>query len=756
MKKIFKNHWPILVLAVFCLLLISIWFKDGKLLATGEEGLILANPLRSIELYKYSWNEIGPGNASPGVNPMIPLLYLESHIINAGVPIWLFQATIFFLLMSIGSCSIYYLSKELFKNLVQDNLKVRLALITAIFYILNPISLLGVWYRFALSFEFFYALAPLFFYLFIIGLNRKKLIFVLFIPLVSLFFSFAFAAPALPLLIWVLPFIYSLVLFWLRPYKNEPKFKIYPLIYFTLMFIFWLLINLWWIFPYAELSRIAFASETSPIHAIGTLKANSRDFTITNVIRLIHGGFLYRGEAFGSIYKTPFFLFLSWLIPIIVIYGLFKLKHGQIKRFFTLSLISLLFLVKGVSPPFGSVFLWFFTHITFLQVYRNPLEKIGMLLPIVYAPLFSVGLLYLLSKIRNSRVRKISLIVAILCLSISNWPFFTGAMVTFEKRDIRVTVPSSFQNANKAVPTGGHIFFSLPQMGGGSGRYKWPYGYAGVESSEYLFNYPTIVKFYDAPSFFAQLLIGSSQGKMESNLVGLAQIFSADVIVFRKDTDLLAFGDHSDTLNRSERMINQSNLTKIFDSPEVSLWTLPKEKIVPVIYVPKSIRFGDSPAELISLIEDSKFNPQDEVFLCINTEKCIPNYELSKLQQTWIEAVPDKIEFEKILPTRYDIKVVNSRGKFLLVFNNTYHPGWVALVNSKPIPTDQHIIANGYANGFIIDEEGKFNISLQFAPEEKILKTYKISLSAILLGMVTLLVSAFMYLTKRIFSYQKA
>ncbi len=731
--------FPICFITIFCLLIVGIWFKDKKLLATGEEGLILANPVRSIVLYSHSWNEVGAGIAVPGVNPMIPLLFLESKVIDLGVPIWTFQAAIFFLLMLIGSFSIYYLTKELSKHIVRAELEAKVALISALFYTLNPISLLGVWYRFSLGFMFFYALAPLFFFLFLIGVNYRKNVYIFLAPLVTLLFTFAFASPALPLLIWLLPFIYLLSLYF-RHSKEESKSRVYPIIYFILMFIFWIVISIWWIFPFVELSRAAFASEIDPSHAIGTLKANSKDFSVVNVIRLIHGGFLYRAEAFGPIYKTPLFQMFSWLIPIVSIFGIFNLKPGRIKFFYVTSFILLIFLVKGTSPPLGSIFLWFFKTITFLQVYRNPLEKIGMLLPIIYAPLFSIGLFFLLTKISSLKMRRLILTVVVGCLAINSWPFFTGAMVSFGKRDIRVEIPQSFQNANNALSSKVHIFFSLPQMGGASGRYKWPYGYAGVESSEYLFNYPTIVKFYDANAFYAQLLIALSFGKMESNIVGLAQVFSADTLVFRKDTDVLAFGDRLDALERSEKMINRARLNKVFDSPEVSLWSLPEEKIVPVIYIPDSIKYGDSPADLISLLENNQIDPKHQVFICTNKDKCNPSLQSKEGMQIKIEAVPKRIEVKKISPSMYDIKIEQSQGEFLLVFNNSFHPGWTASIGNMSIPEDKHIVANGYANGFIVDNKGSFDILLKFAPEEKMYRTYQISLYAVTVGTLIVLV----------------
>lgn len=732
--KIIKKNYPVFLIVLLCAVIIAIWFKDGKFLATGEEGLVLLNPSRTIDLYQYSWNEIGTGIAAPGTNAMVPLFYFESWLLNLRLPLWLFQAFIFFLLMSLGAVSVYFLSKELLKEYIKTSVT-KVAFVAAIFYILNPISMLGVWYRFILGFMFFYCLAPLFFYLYVIGVNKRRKAFIFLGPLVALFFTFSFESPAPVLLLWLLPFIYSIFLS--LPHASKKGFNIFPLGYFISSALFWLIINLWWIYPYIELSKISFAGENSVVHAVGTLKANSLDFTLPNVVRLIHGGFLYKGEAFGNIYKTPLFLILSWLIPLITLYGLIKLRSGQIKKFFIYGLILLLFLAKGTSLPLGEIFLWFFKKITILQLYRNPLEKFGMLLPIIYAPLFGFGLFYLAYKIQNLKKRVLFLVLTIILLGVFHWPFFSGALTRFEKRDIRVVVPSSFKSANEAIPAGNHVILSIPVMGGASGFYKWQYGYKGVESSQYLFDYPVINIFYDATSFTGQLLIATSNNNLH-NLIGLAQLFSADIVAYRKDTDVSAFGYNLDTLERSEKMINESNLTKIFDSKEASLWSLPQEAVVPLIYIPQSIKFGESPKNLITLLENHQFDPRSQVFICTDREKCNPYVPGQDLSQIRIQATPEKIEFTKISPVNYGIKVINSKGKFLLVLNNAYHPGWIFLVNGEQIDSNKHIVANGYANGFLIDKTGSFNISLKFAPEEKIQRFYKVSLFTISLGIIIL------------------
>lgn len=738
-KKLFSSDGKeICTLLFFCLVTILIWFKDKKLLATGEEGLFLIDPAKSLELYKNSWSEIGSGLSIPGTNTTVPFFYLEQIILKLNIPIWFFQAALFYLLMAIGTVATYFLTKNLFKVQIKNNQLKLVGLISALFYILNPISLLGVWSRFLLPFIFFYALVPLFLLLYIWGLQNRRKIFILIAPLTTLLFSFVFAAPSLTLLLWVIPFIYSLVSVFSFSTKGKLKLDLYPFIYFCLAFTFWVLISLWWIIPFVELSKLAFAAETSLEHAVGTLKANSQDFKLENVIRLIHAGILYRGEFYGEIYKRPFFVLLSFLIPLLVFSGLYHLKKSQIKKFLGASLFFLIFFVKGVSAPFGGIFLWLFTHLAFLQVYRNPMEKIGLLLPVIYAPLFGFGVYLLLKKIKNLRVREVFVVIVIGLLLVNSWPFFTGAIISFNNRDIRVVVPDSFQNLADSIPTGDHIIFSLPQMGGLTGIYKWEHKYLGAEGSEFLFKYPTIAKFSDATSFYGQLLIAVSHGDI-TNLISIAQLFSADLIAFRKDTDINAFGDNPKALVRSEKMIKDAHLTNIFDSKEVSIWSLPMNKIVNVIYAPSKIRFGDSAEELISLLKKENIDFKDEVYICTNSQKCKPTILPKDLSQIRIEKPPEKIEFIKHSPVSYQVKVTGSIGKFLIVFNNSYHPGWRVFINGNLNSEKNHFVANGYANGFIVEEKGNFDIFLKFTPEEKIVKYYKISFFVITFGIVLIL-----------------
>ncbi|OGM33515.1 hypothetical protein A3D00_00075 [Candidatus Woesebacteria bacterium RIFCSPHIGHO2_02_FULL_38_9] len=729
----------VFLLLLFCFILIVIWFGDGKLLATGEEGLILANPQRTYELYKHSWIDVGTGMAEPAVRPELPFLYLASLSQKAGVPPWLFQANVFYLLMLTGVISIFFLVKEIsFGN--NGKYRFYLPFVASVFYLTNPISLLGVWYRFIYMFMFFFALAPLFFLVFLKGLKKRNFRYLILLLIVSFLFSYSFAAPALIALVWFFPVAYTLFFTLSNKSRGNLKTRIFPIFYLIGSLLFWIFVNLWWIVPYVSLSAFSYASESSPIHAIGTLKANSQAFSLVNVIRLIHGGFLYQGRVFGSIYNSLPFYILSWVIPALVFYGVIKLKKGVPKAFFLVSLVLLIFLAKGTSQPFGGLFLWLFKIIPPMQLYRNPLEKFGLLLPVVYAPLFAIGSVEIAMKIRKRNIKAFFWCLVAIVLVLTNWPFFTRAIVVRKGRDIRVSVPNSFKQASQMIVTGQHRILSLPEMGGASGRYSWEYGFQGIESSEFLYSQPVIAKTYYPKSFLGQVIIGISQGKVLNNLVGMAQFLSSDIIAVRKDTNLAAFGEYLNGLEISKKMVSNSNIKEIFDSKEVNLWKVEDKDIVPVIYSRSKVIHGKSPTELLNLLDLKGFDPKRDIYICDNKEFCDPYNSEINLNLLSNLSVPDNIIFVKLNPSEYQVKITGSQGKFLLVLANSFHPGWQLIIGGKKLSDDNHIEVNGYANGFIVDKTGNFTVDLIFAPQIIADKYSILSLVSFLFGAVGTLV----------------
>jgi hypothetical protein len=78
---------------------------------------------------------------------------------------------------------------------------------------------------------------------------------------------------------------------------------------------------------------------------------------------------------------------------------------------------------------------------------------------------------------------------------------------------------------------------------------------------------------------------------------------------------------------------------------------------------------------------------------------------------------PEGLTYTKVSPTRYRVEVTNSTGPFLLVFSDTFHRDWRATIDGQRLPEENHILVNGYANGWWIERQGSYEVEIVFTPQ---------------------------------------
>jgi len=79
--------------------------------------------------------------------------------------------------------------------------------------------------------------------------------------------------------------------------------------------------------------------------------------------------------------------------------------------------------------------------------------------------------------------------------------------------------------------------------------------------------------------------------------------------------------------------------------------------------------------------------------------KLIPSRSLDK---------PD-IKYEKINKVSYKIYVGEAKEPFILMFNETYNPFWKIKGENF-----EHFLINGYANAWLVDKKGNFDLVLEY------------------------------------------
>lgn len=98
------------------------------------------------------------------------------------------------------------------------------------------------------------------------------------------------------------------------------------------------------------------------------------------------------------------------------------------------------------------------------------------------------------------------------------------------------------------------------------------------------------------------------------------------------------------------------------------------------------------------------------------------------------EAEPVSLTYERVDPTRYEVKVKADK-PFLLHFSETYHPGWRAYVDGKEIAP---MVANFHFNGFAIEKTGEYNVTIVYTAQKYASLGTKVSGIAWLVALVYL------------------
>lgn len=472
-----------------------IWFWDGRMYASSESALPFENLKRYVDLTSNAWSNYALGNY-PGFTSASALTYLALYWLSQfNIPGYVIEAIFFYIIFLISGVSIYQLSREFFPEV-----KLQYLLISVAYYWFSPFVLVNVWSRFLYNYMVFTALFPFIIWLFIHGLRVKKYIYGFYIGIASLVFSYASTSPPFDFLLWfTLGAIVVLNLIWLEDKENK---------YFTIKFLFvcfiiYFLFNLWWIsqmYSYSASERFSPTSNLffNSIDNLNTIEViSNRLGNLTDVFRLMHHDFYQNKEIeWVAFFSGKWQIFIEFgILMLIFSVCAVKLKNRAILTCCTFVFLGY-FLMKGSSGPLGELNYWIYNQFPVVQLFRNPFEKFGFLVPVFLSPLIGYSFHWLFSKIRI--LNKISFIFLVLIVIFFGKPFLTKELFTYEnnsglKKSYAVEVPNYYQDANRWLQQQGNNFrvLALPLAGEGI-TYNWDYPFSGVESTNTLLNIPAI------------------------------------------------------------------------------------------------------------------------------------------------------------------------------------------------------------------------------------------------------------------------
>lgn len=691
MKPVIRD---LIILLCLCLVLVVLWFSKGLIFAGGEEGIPFYDLERTAKLISYAWQDISAGYSNLLILNRIPYFSFLKIFSSIGFPGFLVQALHFFIIMSAGSVSLYFLLRETVARELELNKQGGIfgfvPLIGAIFYLLNPFSMAQIWGR-GLYLQFFpFVLFPFFLLMFILGLQRRNFVYGIWGLLASVFLAGSFGNPSYIFSFWTVPFAY--LLFYI--FRNRSVSAIlFSLAYFLFILAGWVVTQMWWIYPFIKVSSNQFAAALNNTEAnLGTLRGISRDYRLPSLLRLIHEGFYYRDLRYGESYVSAFFLLLGWIFPFMAVYSYKTFKKLKIFLFFAGLFLFSLFITSGSNPPAGRLFIALFEAFPAFQAFRNPFEKFGVVLTIAYAPFFAVGAAALSKRIGKTAV----FLILFLSLGVYLWPMWTGQFAGGIRLNPWVRVPddyASFNGWSNQQKSDGRIIHLPINPGDGLKYSGWQYPYQGIEPSEYLLDRPSIGKYGQPSKLYYKFLLDRfdkfkpnayspdpdfSNSEFQSNsffeeLVKLNVRYI--VLHFDIDPDLGDFGKPEPV---AEYLEKQDNISRLVSFGKLEIYR---------VDIPENIRLIYSPTAAVTYL--------------------------------------------KINPALYKI-TANTKQPFDLYFLENYDPNWEAYLDGQKIENHSRVFS--YANKWRIEKTGNIEVAVKYKPQDFVEEGMRVTKVAVLAG----------------------
>lgn len=638
-------------------------------------------PFYSLEkaytLFSYAWRDFSGGIPMTTDLARIPFFWILRLLSSMSISGVLLQAVTFLLLIMTGVWSVYFLLKITIVDDMDEKWNKKYMLyqyipvVGAIFYLLNPYSMVQIWGRGLYSQFFPFALIPLFLVLFIWGLKRKKIIFGFMALISSFFLSVSFGQPSYILSLMLIMGV--LFIFYLQ--ISKPKDRKYFILYFFTISLLWLLINTWWVWPLFKTIGGTAAKLGDLEYNIGSLRGISKDSPLSVVIRLTHK-FMFTG-TYGNSYTSLTFQLMSWLLPVTLIFSMQSFKKLKYFKFYASIFLVALIIVLGTNMPFGWAFLWLFEKISVLQVFRNPYEKMGLVLMLAYTPFFAIGAITMSLKTRIPA--KMLIVILFLISGIYVWPMWTGQFAGGLTMTPWIKVPNYYKLTDEWISSrdSDARIIQFPLNPGDGVFYTWEHPYRGIEPSEFIFSNSSIGRNVAVNKIYYNVL--------------LERFDTLQKNAFGPDPDISKSEFRSDNLYQELSKLNIRFIVLHYDIDEKLSGIKSANETADYLSQQKNIEKVKS----IGLLDIYEVNPD--------------------VKLNHIHSPNAEITYKKLSPTLYTFNVINGKKPTKIHFLETYNPEWELIVDKNKYETHSRVFS--YANSWTIDKEGTYSGYINYNPQ---------------------------------------
>lgn len=638
-KKILKNKYLYIILQFFfSFVFLAPYFTKGKQILYGEASYYLDWGLWLNKIGN-TWMNIDMGRPGvQGIGNHFPILYIWSFLEKVGLAFNHIQFIWFFLLLFLPFLFVYLIFVDLIKlSPIRAFLLSSIFIYTPSFYVqwlnVNP-WLMAVNY-----------VMPLFFYIIGKFWESDAKTFVYF-SIASFFSIYLFANPPMTVIAYSsVPFA---ILFFTLWYHNA-VFTKRNLKKIALLLLSILLINNFVISTIVFNFQYSYNRYINTVNPTEIFKANSFNVTLDKVFQLrqlISTEERYNNFSFfNSFFNAKYLIFVLYF-PIIFIVILFfkkrKPKDTAVVACLLLILLFLFFLIKRINEPFGQVLPWMFENIPMVNMFKSISEK--------FSPLVIFTVCLLMGTLFKNHKKNIFSVVLLLYVIIMAYPFYSGNLIP----DTHYLGTNLVHSAK--VPS--EVEKTITYLNQQSSNYS-------IITLPSILNYLVLYKLNNEDSYLGLELISNNINKGNARM--------SDRSIREAFYDNLENGNLFKLLSllNIKYVIVNENIKSGFgfyqdiDSPQIEENLLKRNFIL------------EKNIDGVKLYCNSTSNFLQKFY----ATNLMENLDLQSLSNVLLSdvAVPfaePKLEFRKINPTKYVVRVHRASDNFSLIFSENFDEDW--------------------------------------------------------------------------------
>jgi len=735
--KFIQKYWLILAWILLSIILPIIWFRSDFIYLSEED--LFANYQRLIYKNLFAWsNEVNIGiPAHPSeITQVVPNGIFYFLLSQLNVPNFVTQRIFLSLVLFMTFISISHLLSIFTKNKIA-------IFASGLFYYFNFYVKSSLFYSPKMYQLIVMPLLYVFTYTFI-KTGQKKYVFYSFILLLTLQGLFANLATLLVTLsvIPIAVFVQfaegtdGIVKYAHKVIKAvaflililSPLFILNAFIYYQSFFATD-------IFNMAKASQ-TFSALTAPLSLILQFRGAWWEF----------GGF--EGASYNPwlwFYSHPAIIVISFIFVLIIFFQIiYRVANRTILSWTIVYLVSLLFATGSSFIP--QIYNWFFNHIPLFYIFREPWAK--------FMPITVLSSTVLLCIFLHSLKKNIFIYFFLFLIVIRSFPFFSPNFFDYNSQRWLmpfVRLPLYWQDFEKWSRTNKEkMVLSIPINYFKRDWYAEDLGNASHPLFR-VFGYTKIM--YELNNNALGSLIRYFR---EHNNPNFIKITSVDYALDQRDIPTDPNDPPQTTTFYSNSLLEFFESTPTFNfSNKLLLKPIKNIYKLPLIYAPNDIFISGDIEDLMHIVSQSHYKALSAILLKnLNRQKLTSLAmfdELAHLQ-------PPKIIYDFYNPTRYKIRVENAKGLFLLVLNESYHPGWKLTSENtydQLVTEKYHLVNNGYSNAWIVDPKiicknsalmcsndsansYSFNLELRYAPQRLFINLLVLNIIVVASGVVYL------------------